>query len=203
MAPSFHEDDIIVRCNNGDESAWHEFYYKYSGKIRVSVRRYCKSTSIQEEDAVQEVFIRLLRALKDYDHARSIDIYIMEIARRVAISELRKETAKKRGGELKHHKNQNVPDTEDEIWKKWGKNHNPEDLLLLHEQTSNLRSAINLLTTQCRSILQKRFELELSYREIAIEMKVEEGALRVRVQRCLSSLRDIFFAADSCEVANQ
>ena len=182
---------LIDRCNRGDSRAWEELYGQYHAMITRAVKRYCGRGPDESEDLVHEVFIQLFRALKGYDANRPLEAYILEIARRVGISRFRKDSALKRGGtnpgtvSLNTHRTSSrderaidVPSLEAD----------QEAALINAHEVSRLRSALGKLSENCRKLLFLRYDQGLSYKEIAGKFAVKEGALRVRVQRCLSAL---------------
>jgi len=159
--------------------------------ISRSVRRYSGHGTLDLEDMVHEVFIQLFKALQSYDPNKPVEAYILEIARRVGISLLRKDSALKRGGtnpgpvSLDAHRgfsqderSIDVPSLEE----------SQEAALINAQETLKLRSALDGLSENCRKLLLLRYDQALSYKEIAGKLNAKEGALRVRVQRCLSAL---------------
>lgn len=185
---------MIKRCNQGDPSAWEEFYARYLGMISCAVRRHCKPGADELDDVVQEVFISLFKALKDYDPARSLEAYILEITRRVRISRFRRASALKRGGANPI----SVPISAHDAGQENGyvslasPTENQETSLIRARERSKLRRALMELSDSCRELLGLRYEQELSYKELASKLQAKEGTLRVRVQRCLSSLAKIY-----------
>jgi RNA polymerase sigma factor (sigma-70 family) len=183
---------LIARCNRGDTEAWEGFYRAYHGMVARAVRAYARHSSVDVEDLIQEVFLALFKALRRYDPSRPVEAYILEIARRVGISGLRKESALKRGGgnpgpiSLNSH---------DYLSREDG---TPQDLntddqetqLIKAQEGRFLRKALMGLSASCRELLRMRYESGFSYAIIAERLSVREGTLRVRVQRCLSSLAE-------------
>ena len=90
-------DSLVQRCNRGDKQAWEEFYTTYFGLVSSVAKRY-SSQANDAEDIIQEVFVNLFKALKQYDSSRPIETYILEIARRVRIGRYRKASTMKRAG---------------------------------------------------------------------------------------------------------
>jgi RNA polymerase sigma-70 factor (ECF subfamily) len=177
--------NLVNRCNSGDKSAWEELYSKYAPMVRAVIRK-VSSTAIPDlEDICQEVFIQLFRALQNYDAARSLETYILEIARRVTISQLRSKNALKRGG-LEH----GYELVSDEKIKSEGDNQ--EDAFLKAEETGRLRTAFNYLSINCRKLLSLRYVSGFSYKEISSQLAEKEVTLRVKVRRCLLSLEEKF-----------
>jgi len=177
---------LIERCNRGDKQAWEEFYTMYFGLVSSVAKRY-SSQANDAEDIIQEVFVSLFRTLKRYDPTRSIEAYILEIARRVRIGQHRKATATKRAGNpvpLGVHGN----DSEREFMAMTSTDEDQEHSLIKAQEKSLLRKAMESISENCRDLLALRYNRALSYKEIADILNVKEVTLRSRLQRCLASL---------------
>ncbi len=187
-------EGLVRRINQGDRLAWNEFYARYFRMILCAVKKYVRPGSDEEADLVQEVFISLLSALKAYDPSRPLEAYILEIARRVRITRHRKEAAVKRGGGNPTPLPLNTHD--------WSQDQDcltvasdlddPEVSFIKAQERHLLRKASDLLSAGCRELLELRYDEGLPYQEIARQLEVKEGTLRVRLQRCLSSLGRIY-----------
>ncbi|HMK33986.1 MAG TPA: sigma-70 family RNA polymerase sigma factor [Desulfomonilaceae bacterium] len=181
---------LIESCNRGDRNAWERFYSRYLPVVRYAVTKLFASRPEEIEDSTQEVFLHLFRALKSYDPSRPLETYILEIARRVVISRFRSVSALKRGGA--HPRRFGIDESGSE--KEAGyvclaaQDQTQEEVLIKAEETHRLRRALKKLTDKCRDLLLLRYDGGFSYTEIALKLDVKEGTLRVRVQRCLSSL---------------
>lgn len=186
--------ELINRCNRGDRQAWDEFYSRYFTMISRVARKYCSGGPAEAEEIVQEIFINLFKALRQFDPTKSVEAYILEIARRVTISRYRKSTALKRGGENSTHVPLNAHDSDREAGfiSVRSTDDDQETSLIKAEREHLLRKALRGVSESCRKLLGLRYDRGLSYKEIASIMGVKEGALRVRVQRCLSTLGDVY-----------
>jgi RNA polymerase sigma-70 factor (ECF subfamily) len=160
--------------------------------ISRAVRRYARRGPEDFEDLTQEVFVQLFHALKAYDPTRPLEAYILEIVRRVRVSALRRAGAQKRGGGNPGTERSFVdaisPAAEPLETVCSSSSEDQETLIIRAQETSRLRSALNRLEQACRSLLELRYDRGLSYKEIAETLRVREGTLRVRVQRCLTAL---------------
>ncbi len=181
---------LVARCNQGDRQAWVEFYTRYYRMISHAVERYCRAGSDEIEDLIQEVYLSLFKALKDYDPTRPIEAYILEIARRVRISRFRRNTAQKRGGGNPRPVPIDALDCagQDQFVAVASPWQDQETSLIQAEQRRLLRLALPAISEACRKLLALRYQERLPYKEIAARLGVREGNLRVRVQRCLSAL---------------
>jgi RNA polymerase sigma-70 factor, ECF subfamily len=187
----YDTEALITRCNRGEQRAWEEFYAAYHGMISTAVRRLPGPAGEDAEDIVQEVFLHLFKALRNYDPLRPLEAYILEIARRVKISRLRRGAAAKRGGLNPEHRRVDAHDGANEgtgtVQVRY-LGSDQEQLLMDAQEMRLLRRALRAVSESCRVLLAYRFEKGLSYKEIAESLHEKEGTLRVRLQRCLSSL---------------
>jgi RNA polymerase sigma-70 factor (ECF subfamily) len=196
---------LVARCNLGEKRAWEEFYTKYFGMVSAAVKRMSRSESDEVEDTVQEVFLHLFKALETYDPARSLEAYILQIARRVRISRYRHAAAAKRGGTNPNHAPINAHDCRDreQYVSVADCGQDQETQLIRAEEARALREALNLISEACRKLLGFRYDQGLSYKEMAAVLNEKEASLRVRVQRCLSSLGRSYSQLSSEEVVDR
>ena len=180
---------LIERCNQGDREAWNQFYARYMGVIARAVSRYSQSAVETTDDLVQEVFIQLFKALKSYDSSRPVEAYILEISKRVGVSRFRRISAAKRGGlDTVNFRISAHGEGEAGYIVLGSPDEDQESALIKANATRSVRAALRSLKEACRKLLSLRYEKGLSYGEIAELLEVKEGTLRVRVQRCLSTL---------------
>lgn len=200
--PNSKAEDLVKRCNQGDGQAWEEFYGRYVGMISRVAKSYFKSSHEDADDLIQEVFVRLMNALKNFDATMSLEAYIIEIARRVRIERLRKAASLKRGGGHSRPLPISVHDCpEDQVRIVLASQTEDQEASLMKAQEAGiLRQAILELSDGCRKVLALRYDEGLSYKEIAEKLALKEGTLRVRVQRCLSSLAGLYSKAAQQEV---
>lgn len=202
---AYDPKDLIERCKRGDRSGWEEFYARYHGMVSCAVRRIGPTGREDVEDTVQEVFIHLIRALQQYDPSKPLEVYILEIARRVRISSLRRASAMKRGGSNPRP----VPvDAHDGNYEGGfvslaSEADSQEDSLMKAQQTMLLRRALADLSEACQRLLGMRYYDGLSYKEIAELLRVREGTLRVQAQRCMTHLSRNYARLAPQEVGNR
>src|SRR3989442_8694173 len=81
--------DLVGRSLAGDEFAFAELARRHQRAVSRTVRR-TLGTSLEHEDAVQEVFIRAFNALEKFDRARPFEPWIVRIAVNYCIDQLRR-----------------------------------------------------------------------------------------------------------------
>jgi RNA polymerase sigma factor (sigma-70 family) len=86
---AFSERDLAAACARGERRAWAELLRRYDGKVRSALRR--AGAPEDAEDLRQDVWARLLAndraALRRFraDRSGSLQVFIGQVARRVAI----------------------------------------------------------------------------------------------------------------------
>lgn len=76
------------RIREGDELALEECYRSCSGVVRSYVQRFVPAS--EAEDVVQLTFLELWRSRERYDPSRSLEAFVLGIARKRSIDVLRK-----------------------------------------------------------------------------------------------------------------
>jgi RNA polymerase sigma-70 factor (ECF subfamily) len=190
--------DLVERCNRGDDKAWEELHAVYGPLVMRMVGKYASYASGDREDLFNDVFERLIHALKNYDPGRSMEGYIVEIARRVRIDHYRRRLAQKRGGGQGGGGSDVIIGSSERGAIQLPSNEPDQESAMINKQdTGLLRAALRELSQICRELLSMRYERELSYREISGIMSVKESTLRVRAQRCMISLKEAYERLDS------
>lgn len=185
------EDELVQRCLDGDALAWEEIYRSYYVRVRrvIGWRRWGFSPN-EVEDAVQEVFLELVRSLPRFRGEASLGTFLDRLARNRCISHLRKKTALKRGKEELGYEVEDgkapegIP-TALAIESGPG----PEDELLRAEDSRRLLGCLECLSADCQQIIRLRYFRQLSYNEICELLDLPLGTVCSRLKRCLTKLR--------------
>jgi RNA polymerase sigma-70 factor (ECF subfamily) len=87
-------DELMLRrAQRGDERAWRDLVARYQQPVHALIwRLFAGRARHRVEDLVQETFVRVLRALPDFDPAgpASLSTWMLTIATRLALNELRR-----------------------------------------------------------------------------------------------------------------
>lgn len=181
---------LVGQCLSGSEPAWLEFYSRFHRLVRMVVRRRLRVSDEGVEDVVQEVFMLLMTALKNYDSTYSLQKFVCTIAERVCIDNFRFSTAAKRGAETQSFEDylSSVADCcmDDQH------SRNQEEELGLQQQTHLLKQSMRSLGEKCRELLKLRFYDELPYLKMAEIIGATENTLTVQVARCVRELRVVY-----------
>ncbi|MCD2449083.1 RNA polymerase sigma factor RpoE [Methylicorpusculum oleiharenae] len=176
------DQDLVLRVQQGDKSAYDLLVIKYQHKIIQLVNRYVKDQS-EAQDVAQETFIKAYRALGNFRGDSAFYTWLYRIAINTAKNYLVARTRRGSDSELDI-------DDEEQV-------HNinelkgldtPEQLLLNDEIIETIRSAIEKLPEEMRIAITLREFEGMSYEEIAEAMDCPVGTVRSRIFRAREAI---------------
>ena len=164
------ENELISRCQKGDQDALKEIYDRYHDKVY----RIAYGMVRQREEAldiVQEVFIKLFRSIRDFKGKSKLYTYLYRMAMNTAIDHSRK-----------MHKvfslsldEEGAPQPSEVAEKR------PDRILLHKELEEKVRIALHKLPADQRMAIVSREVEGLSYREMAESMGCSIGTVMSRL----------------------
>lgn len=165
---------LIARAQKGDKDAFGQIYNLFYRRIF----RYCQFNTGKEEitqDICQDTFLRAWKSLPKFrQKGGSFQAYLFKIARNLIIDWSRKK---------KPLPLTNYPEIESEV--------SLTESIESQDETKTLKLAIDKLNEKDRQIIILRYFEELTTAEVARVVGLKEGALRVRIHRVLSKLKDL------------
>ncbi|HEY4334908.1 MAG TPA: RNA polymerase sigma factor [Puia sp.] len=132
------------------------------------------------EDLMQNVFYRMLRSRHTFTGEGEFRTWMYHLARNVLKDHWKQ--ARRRGN---HHE---IAEYEERIPSGWTADEQIERKLELKA----LEKALDLLSPESREVLVLSRYQELKYAEIAHVLEISEGAVKVRVHRAMSQLKEIY-----------
>lgn len=170
--------DLIQRAQSGDRQAFGEIYKLYVQKIY----RYCLINVKRKEvaeDICQETFVKAWKSLSSFSiiNGGTIQSFLFTIARNLIIDLSRKKK------EHSIDEYEHIESTEDIF-----------DTVEKNESIQRVHFAISKLDEIDRQIVILRYFEEMSTQEVAQIVGIKDGALRVRIHRVMSKLKDIMEA---------
>lgn len=176
------DEDLVLRVQNGDKSAYDILVIRYQHKIIQLVNRYVKDHS-EAQDVAQEAFIKAYKALGMFRGDSAFYTWLYRIAINTAKNYLVSRTRRNSDYQL------DVQDAEaiENAPQLQGLD-TPEHLLLGEEIVKTIQSAIEHLPEEMRVAILLR-ELEgMSYEEIAEAMDCPVGTVRSRIFRAREAI---------------
>lgn len=131
-------------------------------------------------DIAQESFLRLCQAEFGDIPAAEVRFWLFRVGRNLALNEVNKINTRAR------------------LWNRlrelFDKNEtHPEDLLVRNENQRIVRELLNRLPEQQRSALLLREQEDMSYREIASVLNINESKVKIDIFRARRTLRALWF----------
>jgi RNA polymerase sigma factor (sigma-70 family) len=165
--------DLGARLAAGEEGAINECYSVLGPMVLGYLRRFVPRD--QAEDVLQRVFYEVWRNRDRYDPTRSLEAWVLGIARKRAIDQLRRRHA-------------NVVPIEElrEIAGDDGR-----ELAERYARASEVRGALERLPREQREVLTLAYFGDLSQTEIANRLGLPLGTVKARTFRGLRRLADI------------
>ena len=163
---------LVVRCREGDDTAWRELVERYSRYVYAIATRAYGLRDSDAEDVFQEVFSRAYERLDTLRDDAAIRPWLAQLTRRLAVDRLRAAAREGRGGQEPAED----PD--------------PRDAIAEIDEALTVREALARLPETCRELLDRFFARDESYHTLAAVLELPPGTIASRISRCLGKLGD-------------
>jgi len=200
------EAQMIAECREGNTAAWDSLFDKYYATVARFVFQLSGDFSHEDtEEICQETFLSVVRNLSSFQGRSSLQTWLLRIAANKAMDYREKTRAAKRGGNVVHISiDGDRTDDEPPIDPASGKP-GPDALLQIAETSRLVRESLDRLGEPCREIIELRYYGELSYDEIAAELRLNPKTVSSRLSKCLDRLLMIakeIFPPENCLPSN-
>ena len=176
------DEDLVLRVQQGDKSAFDFLVIKYQHKIIQLVNRYVKDPC-EAQDVAQEAFIKAYRALGNFRGDSAFYTWLYRIAINTAKNYLVSRSRRSSDYEV------DVQDAEAiENAPQLQGMETPERLLLNQEIIDTIKTAIDKLPEEMRTAIILREFDGMSYEEIAEAMDCPVGTVRSRLFRAREAI---------------
>jgi RNA polymerase sigma-70 factor (ECF subfamily) len=183
--PEMADADLIARCRAGEAEAWDALFDKYYPVAARFVFQLSADFSHEDtEEICQETFLAVVRNLASFQGKSSFQTWLLRVAANKALDFRGKSRAEKRGGGMVHFSLDGAREGLDPPSRCPG-----PDALLENAETSRLiRQSLDRLDDPCREIIELRYYGDLSYSEIAAELRLNPKTVSSRLSKCLDRL---------------
>ncbi len=190
--PTFDIASLVSGAQRGDPHCFDGLIDAYADRLYGYFYR-STGSSVAAEDLVQDVFLRLIEAIKRYDHRERFEAYLFRIAGNLNRDRLRKARRSRevlRFGEM----------ADDAGEAAFGEaiadrpERSAESALEQAEQVDRMQEALGRLSSAERDVIALRHFSGLSFREIAALMGTPLGTALARAHRGLARLRTLLDA---------
>ena len=183
---------MIADCRAGNAAAWDSLFDRYYATVARFVFQLSGDFSHEDtEEICQETFLSVVRNLSSFQGRSSFQTWLLRIAANKAMDYREKTRAAKRGGNAVHVSiDATRTDDEPPIDPPSG-NPGPDTLLQIAETSRLVRQSLDRLGEPCREIIELRYYGDLSYDEIAAELRLNPKTVSSRLSKCLDRLLNI------------
>jgi RNA polymerase sigma-70 factor (ECF subfamily) len=179
--------DLIERCREGDADAWDALLDKYYPVVARFVFQLSADFCHEDtEEISQETFLAVVRNLGSFQGKSSFQTWLLRIAANKAMDFRGKSRAEKRGGSFVHFSLDGADEGEQIVLPSRGPG--PDALLVNAETCRLVRQSLDQLDNDCREIIELRYYGDLSYAEIADELRLNPKTVSSRLSKCLDRL---------------
>lgn len=175
---------LVDAAVSGDERAWHELVDRYTPLLASTLRRF-GLTTVENQDAAQTVWLRLVEHLGGLREPRALPMWIIT-------------TAKREAQRCLANRRRSVPyDPHDPSWLASSDGAEPDADLLRAELHDALLEGLAELTARQRKLLLLLLEdPPMSYAQISEHTGIPPGSIGPTRARALDRLRETFAVRD-------
>ena len=169
--------ELARRCESGDDEAWTLLVEQYKKRVWHVAFQFTGRAD-EAEELTQEIFLHLLGALKSFDSSGSLPAWIQRVARNYAIDHYRRrrrERSMVQDGEAFDDAVRATPDRS-------GRS-DPHRALEKKDLAGWLRESIDKLPAELGQAVILRDLQDMSYDEMANQLKVPLGTVKSRINR--------------------
>lgn len=167
---------LMDRIAVGDEVAFEVLYSRYRARVFAYVWRIIGDESA--DDLTQETFVRVWRARERFEATGSVVGYVVRIARRLALDELRRRQVRDRFKDASQHSTTALMAS-------------PEGELVREQLVREVDSAISALPERMREVFSLKRDAGLSYQEIGDQLGISVKTVEVHMSKALRRLREL------------
>ncbi len=171
------EAELLKQAQGGDTEAFGCLYEHHAPTVYRFLYAHLNNY-LDAEDLTEEVFLRAWKSLKQYqEQGIPFVAYLFRISRNALIDHYRSN----RRGQPAPLEDENLRDP----------SHDPAETVLSHLERSEIRSKLDQLKEEYRSVLLLRFLSGLSPEETAQALGKPVGTVRVIQHRALAALKKV------------
>lgn len=172
------ETELIRQALAGDGTAFESLVHEHQDRLFSAMTHVCGGVHDAEE-VTQEAFIRAFVKLDTFHQNSQFFTWLYRIAFNIALSRKRRKRAKISLDQQREKAGDDVVDQTEAV----------DAAMIRNDQVNLVRSAMQQLSEQHRSILVLREMNEASYEEIADILELSIGTVRSRLNRARKQLR--------------
>src|SRR5256885_14047612 len=166
-------ETLIQRCLQGDQVAWEQIVRLYWRKV-FNVAYKFVGRHDEAEDLAQDIFLKIFKSLNTFDRRANFQTWLISISRNLCIDHYRSVRKERETIDRDVDANDLSPLSRDP---------GPVAALEQQDRVLLLKQAMAELPETLRTAVLMRDIQELSYQEIADQLRLPEGTVKSRINR--------------------
>lgn len=171
------DTELVKLAVQGDEQAYAELMNRYKKKVETIVNRIVRQKS-ETEDLVQEIFTKAFTSISTFKSEFSFSTWLYKIATNHCIDFVRRRKISTYSLDEEYELEDDSIHREIPDW-----SNIPDRELLQKQKNEIIHEAINSLPEHYRKVIIMRHFEDKSYEEIAKELKLPLGTVKVHIFR--------------------
>ncbi|MFQ6101583.1 MAG: RNA polymerase sigma factor [Anaerolineae bacterium] len=182
-------EDLIRRFQQGQPRAFEALYDRFKDYV-YRTAFFITRNSGDAEEAVQETFLDVLRALPNYrvEGPARFETWLYRVTVNRCRSSLRRKSLPSADWDEIEERLERIPEPRP--------NHDPEGVALRRERAVELWRAVDELPEKQRVVVLLRYQQGLSYGEIAQTLGISEGTVKSRLYHAHRKLKEQLQSAE-------
>jgi RNA polymerase sigma factor (sigma-70 family) len=168
---------LVAGCREGNRECWNLLVERFSRYVYAIAVQGFRLTPADAEDVFQDVFSKVFEHLDRLRDDGAIRPWLAQLTRRTCIDRLRASSREFSVDEVEPP--------------------GMDDLVSVLDEALTVRAALELLSPECREILDRFFTRDESYRVISEALALPAGTIASRISRCLDKLKTTLEESDA------
>ena len=172
-ASSASPDTLIERCLAGDQTAWEAIVQRHWRKVFNLAYKFVGKHD-EAEDLTQDIFLKVFRSLATFDRRANFQTWLISVSRNLCIDHYRS---------VRKERETMARDVDASELSPVSRERGPEGQLEQVKLKQLIQTALGELPAALRQAVVLRDLQELSYQEIADQLRLPEGTVKSRINR--------------------
>lgn len=183
------DEKLAAQFKKGNELAFSILMTRFQRPIYNYLYKFLRQNEMVEE-SFQEVFLRVVRSIKDYKPSSKFSTWVYTIARNYAIDVLRKQKFRRHLSLDQSVKN-GSEDSDTTFYNfNPSQDHSSDQIVLTHEVQDQLNSILQAINPEQREVFLLRETQDLSFEQIAEVTHVSVNTVKSRMRYALKSIQN-------------
>jgi RNA polymerase sigma-70 factor (ECF subfamily) len=172
-APPDAIESLIQQCLQGDQAAWEAIVRQHWRKVFNVAYKFVGNHD-EAEDLAQDIFLKIFKSLDTFDRRANFQTWLISVSRNLCIDHYRSVRKERETINRDVDASELAPAAKDT---------GPMAALEQRDRVELLRQAMASLAPALRTAVLMRDIQELSYQEIARQLRLPEGTVKSRINR--------------------